>query len=195
MWRKVPGLLFFLSAAVATGLLFGLVFGRFVLPARAPAPPPTAVLLKEIQGLGELATVKYVLEQVVVVEDAAWYGDNRVILVAHGVVKAGLDLGDLGEADVRVDGRVLRLRLPRFRITDVYLDEQRTRVVERTTGLLRFFDKGMEQKARQEAVQGFRSRALQGGILREAEAQARTQLEALGRRMGFERVEFEERAP
>ena len=40
-------------------------------------------------------TVKYVLEKVVVLEDAKWYGENRVILVAHGIVKAGVDLQKL----------------------------------------------------------------------------------------------------
>jgi len=33
-----------------------------------------------------------VLEKVVILEDAKWYGENRVLLLAHGIVKAGMDL-------------------------------------------------------------------------------------------------------
>lgn len=195
MLRRFQGLLLPVLVALAAGLALGYVATRVLRPGGAASRPGTAVLLKEIQGLGELVTVKYVLEQVVIAEDPAWYGDNRVILLAHGVVKAGLDLEDLAESDLEADDDVLRIRLPRFHITDVYLDDHRTQVIERTTGLLRRFDKGLEQKARQEAVLAFRTAALKGGLLREAEAQARAQLEALGRRMGFARVEFEGRAP
>lgn len=195
MLRRLQGLLWPLLAALAAGLALGFVATRMLRPGGTPARPDTAVLLKEIQGLGELVTVRYVLEQVVIAEDPAWYGDNRVILLAHGVVKAGLDLEDLTEADLQADGDVLRIKLPRFHITDVYLDDHRTRVIERTTGLLRRFDKGLEQTARQEAVLAFRTAALKGGILREAETHARAQFEALGRRMGFGRIEFEGRAP
>lgn len=195
MFRRFQGLLLPVLVALAAGLALGYVATRVLRPGGAASRPGTAVLLKEIQGLGELVTVKYVLEQVVIAEDPAWYGDNRVILLAHGVVKAGLDLEDLAESDLEADDDVLRIRLPRFHITDVYLDDHRTQVIERTTGLLRRFDKGLEQKARQEAVLAFRTAALKGGLLREAEAQARAQLEALGRRMGFARVEFEGRVP
>ncbi|MFN0066511.1 MAG: DUF4230 domain-containing protein [Limisphaerales bacterium] len=195
MSRGFQGWLLPVAAALLAGLVLGLATSRVLRPGGGPARPGTAVLLKEIQGLGELVTVKYVIEQVVVTEDPAWYGDSRVILLAHGVVKAGMDLVDFTESDLDADGDVLRIRLPRFRITDVYLDDHRTQVIERTTGLLRRFDKGLEQEARQEAVLTFRSTALKGGILREAEAQAQAQLGALGRRMGFARVEFSERAP
>jgi hypothetical protein len=114
-----------------------------------------------------------------------------VILLAHGVVKAGVDLEDLGPEAVRVDGGRLRLKLPRPRLTDTYLNDTKTQVIERTTGLLRRFDKGLEQQARKEAVLRFRDAAFKAGILKDAEGQARLQLEALAKRLGFEAVEFE----
>ncbi|MBU6399787.1 MAG: DUF4230 domain-containing protein, partial [Verrucomicrobia bacterium] len=97
----------------------------------------TATMLREVQTLSELVTVKYVLEKVVVLEDPPksllgqmFAGENRVLLVAHGVVKAGVDLGALRPADLRVEQNKLVIALPPARITDVYLDDNQTQVVE-----------------------------------------------------------------
>src|SRR5947208_3360333 len=114
----------------------------------SPKVQSTATLLKEVQTLSQLVTVKYVLEKVVILEDVKWYGENRVLLLAHGVVKAGVDLQKLPPDDVRMEGNKVVLKLPRATITDVYLDEQRTQIIENSTGLLRAFDKTLEQNAR-----------------------------------------------
>jgi len=52
----------------------------------------TATVVEQVQTLSDLVTVKYVLEKVVILEDVKWYGENRVLLLAHGIVKAGIDL-------------------------------------------------------------------------------------------------------
>jgi len=72
----------------------------------------------------------------------------------------------------------------------VYLDEKQTRVIERATGLLRFFDKDMEQTARQNAVDDMRRSARTTGILKDAEDRGRDQVKILFLQMGFEKVEF-----
>src|SRR5208282_3706383 len=44
----------------------------------------TATVIQQVQTLSDLVTVKYVLEKVVILEDMKWYGENRVLLLAHG---------------------------------------------------------------------------------------------------------------
>ena len=146
-------------------------------------------MLKRVQTLSELVTVKYVLEKVVILEDIKWYGENRVLLVAHGVVKAGVDLQEIKPEDVRVDDKKVLVKLPPARITDVYLDDKKTRVVDRTTGLLRAFDKDLEQSARRQAVEDLSISARVNGINGDAEERARLQLTNLFHQLGLE-VEF-----
>jgi len=62
-------------------------------------------------------------------------------------------------------------------------------VVERTTGVLREFDKGLEQEARRQAVDQLRLAVRDAGILRDAEERARMQVEGVLRQMGFVGVE------
>jgi hypothetical protein len=121
-------------------------------------------------------------------------GDNRILLLARGVIKAGVDLGKLKPEDLRIDGKTIWINLPPARITDAYLDDKETKVVERTTGFLRSFDKDLEQNIRRTAVEDMRQSASRGGILRDADERARTQLASFFTLMGFEKVEFNLRA-
>ena len=109
----------------------------------------TATVVEQVQTLSDLVTVKYVLEKVVILEDVKWYGENRVLLLAHGIVKAGIDLKRIKPDDVTISGKIISLRLPPPQITDAYLDDKNSQVIDRTTGFLRAFDKDLEQTARQ----------------------------------------------
>ncbi|HLX70955.1 MAG TPA: DUF4230 domain-containing protein, partial [Verrucomicrobiae bacterium] len=118
-------------------------------------------------------------------------GNNRLLLLAQGVVKAGVDLSKLKPDDLKINGKTIWIRLPPAHITDAYLDDKETKVVERTTGFLRSFDKDLEQNVRRSAVEDMRLSAGRGGILKDADERARTQLASFFTLMGFERVEFE----
>ena len=176
-----------LAVAAGVGLLFGLNLPRLTVP---PSAPPTilntATLVQQIQSLAELVTVKYVLEKLVVLEDTRWYGDNRVLLVAQGVVKAGIDLRKIEPSDLDLDLNTVQITLPPVAITDVYLDEQNTRVLEHSTGLLRAFNKNLEAEARRQAVEELRRAARQGGIYQDAQLQAQQQLTNLFGRLNLE---------
>ena len=151
----------------------------------------TAVVLRQVQTLSQLVTVKYVMEKVVVYEDVKWFpgGDNRVLMIAHGVVKAGVDLDKLKPEDIQVHEKTVKIKLPAAQIMDCYLDDKQTQVIERSTGLLRTFDKDLEQTARKIAVDDVRRGARAAGILKDADERALAQVEKLFQQMGLE-VEF-----
>jgi hypothetical protein len=190
---KVRAALLVLALVVVLGvcLTIGVFVGRWLTPPSGPRPRTTATVMTQIQGLSQLVTVKYVMEKLVVLEDVKFYGENRVLLIAHGVVKAGVDLSKIRSEDVKVSGNRVLLRLPQPVITDAYLDEEKTQVVEHTTGLLRRFDKDLQQNARLEGVDQIRRAARHSGILEDASERARQQLLLLLRVLGFEEVQFE----
>src|SRR5271154_5973513 len=112
--KGLANLVFFMAAiVVAMAMLW---FASPFLP-RLNAPPrirSTPVLLTQVQSLSQLVTVKYVLEKVVVIEDMShWYelelGENKLLMVAHGIVKAGVDLSDLKPGDIRVSGNKITI--------------------------------------------------------------------------------------
>lgn len=180
-----------------TGILLGVFLPKLLGVQARPVMVNTAVMLRQVQTLSELVTVKYVMEKVVVLEVPAesslakfFSGENRVMLLAHGIVKAGIDLKRLAPEDLKLSGKKVVVRLPPPQILDAYLDDKQTRVLDHTTGLFREFDKDIEQTARQNAVDDIQRAARDSGIFRDAEERAKAQLTALFRQLGFEQIEF-----
>ncbi len=182
--------LFVILGLIALGGFLTLSVQRFFTTGpSSTSVVPSATILRQVQALSELVTIKYVYEKVVILEDVKWFGENRVLLLAHGVIKAGVNLKTIGQNAVSIRARVVRITLPAAIITDIYLDETKTRVIERNTGILRGFDKDLEQSARRQAIDDLRRAAKQGGILRDAEDRARLQMRGLLNGLGFESVE------
>ena len=115
--------------------------------------------------------------------------ETRVILVAHGIVKSGVDLSQLKPEDLKISGKRISIRLPPAQITDAYLDEKQTQVIEHNTSFMREFNKDLEHNARQNAIEDIRRAARRGGINRDADERARLELKNLFGQLGFE-VEF-----
>jgi hypothetical protein len=153
-----------------------------------------------VKTLSQLVTVQYVMEKVVMRTVPAGNpigqavgSEDRVMLLAQGIVKAGVDLSELQPDDLQITGKAVSIRLPKSKITDAYLVEQQTKVLDRSTGLFTTFDKNLEQDARVEAQEAIHRAARNAGIIKDADDRARMQLELLLHQMGFEHVEF--RAP
>ena len=189
--QKLRVVLALIAVAVVflLGIWLGIVGPHFLTAGSGPKAMSSATVLRQVQTLSQLVTVKYVMEKVVVMEDVKWFGDNRVLLVASGVVKAGVNFDQLKPEDLQVSEKKVSIRLPAPQVTDAYLDERQTRVIERTTGLLRSFDKDLEQNARQIAVDDIRRAARTAGILKDADERAQAQLKNFFGQMGLE-VEF-----
>ena len=154
-------------------------------------------LLQQVQTLSQLVTVQYIIEKVELLEvpsqnflGQAIGSENRLLMICHGVVKAGIDFSQMQPSDLKVDGNCVVVRLPSAQITDAYLDEHETKVVDRKTGLLAPSDKDLEQTARKNAVDDIRRAARTGGILKDADERARLQIRNLFHQLGYERVEF-----
>lgn len=173
------------------GGVLGAFVGRMLPQGTVPLISNTATIVKQVQSLNELSTVRYTLEKVVILEDVKWYGGNRVVLVASGVVKAGVDLARLKEGDVRVSGDVLTINLPPAEVLDAYLKDRETQVLDRSTGLFREFDKDLEQEARKQAVGQMLIAAKKNGIIADAEERAALQLQAFFGKLGFREVRIE----
>lgn len=179
-----------LAAIFAIGLFLGNHLPRLAGSGTTTRISSGPALLNQIQTLSQLVTVKYMIEKVVLLEDVKWFGENRVLIIAHGVVKAGTDFRRLRPEDIQVSGKKIVITLPPAQITDAYLDDSQTKMVEHSTGLLRAFDKDLQQTVRQNAIDDIGRVARTSGILNDAENQARAQLTTLLKQLGFEEMEL-----
>ena len=181
-----------LMVMLATGILLGLALPK-VLKLVAPQQHllNTTSVVRQIQTLSQLVTVKYVVEKVIVLEDVKWYGENKVLIIAQGVVKGGVDLSKINSENLQIKEKAIHITLPKPEIMDAYLDEGKTQILERSTGLLRKFDKDLEQVARVQAIDDIRRAARLNGILKDAKDRAANQLKQLFTQLGFEKIEIQ----
>lgn len=148
-------------------------------------PPPvyntlsTALILDRVQGLSELTTTRHNFSNIVTSERElpsllqALYRDKLTIVVV-GHINAGIDLSQLSEQDIQLEGGVLTLRLPPPRLQDCFLNESESYVVSRETGLFASPAPNLDTEARRFAVREFRDAAIEKGILQAANEQAST---------------------
>jgi len=154
---------------------------------------PTVV--RQIQQLQRLETVRFSMDKIISGEHENPYvpkflvGD-RLLLLVHGEVIAGVDLTQLEPQNVSLHDRSISLRLPKSQILITRIDNSKTRVYSRDTGLFSSPDPNLESQVRQEAERELQEAALQDNILKIADDNARTTLSALLRSLGFTNVEF-----
>jgi hypothetical protein len=202
--RRVKQIFWVLAVAFVfiAGAWFGIKLTRLLSPGSGVHELNTVVVIQQVQTLSDLVTVKYVMEKVEIVNSPPAsmlgqlvQGENRVLLLAHGIVKAGVDLKRIRPEDVRISGKKITLHLPPPQITDAYLDEHQTQVIDWEKGFLRDFEKGLETTARQNAVDDISRAARKAGILKDANDRARLELAVFLNQAGFEQVEFVDQNP
>ena len=158
--------------------------------------PDPITIVNDIRDLARLETVQYSVERVITAETgqgifSALFGD-RLLFVAHGVLIAGVDLQKLGADDLWVtpDG-ALHVRLPAPEIFIATLDNEKSYVYDRDTGLLTKGNTDLETEARRVAEQAITEAALEDGILEIAGENAELFFSLLLRDLGYDRVIFE----
>lgn len=117
-------------------------------------------------------------------------GGDEITFLATGDVVAGIDLSELKPEDVWREGDFVVMRLPRPQILISRVDNEKSRVLHRKTGLARRADPHLETRARQFAETNIRNKARQEGILPMAEKNAEAKLADLLHKLGAKRVRF-----
>jgi hypothetical protein len=156
----------------------------------------STTVVEKIRQLSRLETVVYSLDKIVEGDRQSPYipdflvGD-KLLLVAHGEVIAGLDLGQLNTGDVSVKGDAVHVHLPAPQVLTTRIDNGRTKVYSRTTGLLVSADLNLESQVRLAAEQQMTQAALSDGILDKARQNARASVTALLYGLGFHTVDVQ----
>jgi hypothetical protein len=194
MWKKIK---FCTVSAIILALggvcIYLYYFGGRGTVVRRVVDAPAVV--REIQELSELVTVKYSIQKVVgLEEDKVPFGSERILLLVQGEALGGVDLSLLSTNDVHVSAdNIVTARLPRPKVMHVYVDEKQTRVWDRSKTWWtpwEPYDPQLEQKARLAALESIQTAAVQMGILSNAQDNAQTSIRKLLRTAGVESVRF-----
>lgn len=166
--------------------------GEIVVLDRQPA------VITQIRELGRLESASYTVEKVL--EGGVDQGNDllnlllgdRLLFIAHGEVIAGVDLTQLRDEDITLsdDRQSVTLRLPPARVLTQRLDNDLSRVYDRSQGLLTKGDPELESRVRQEAERAVLAAACEGGILDQASLNAQRQVQILLLALEFKDIQF-----
>jgi hypothetical protein len=153
-------------------------------------------VVDRIQRLQRLETVVYTMDKLVTgAKENPLLPDfltgDRLLMMVHGEVVAGIDFSNLKPDDVKVEGKQIHLHLPAAQVFSTRLDSGKTRVYSRQTGVLVPTDPNLETQVRQEAERQMQRAALADGILRTAQQNAASTIRSLLQGLGFERIDFD----
>jgi hypothetical protein len=166
---------------------------EFMHPTPTILPDPVTVI-HEVRSLARLETIQYTMEKVITAETGQnqlgfLFGD-KLIFVGHGKVIAGIDMAKLRPEDLKVQGQVLYVRLPPAEVFTVTLDNDKSYVYNRDTGILTKGDVNLESNARTAAEKEILKSALDDGILAQAQQNAESYLSRMFRGLGYPDVVF-----
>jgi hypothetical protein len=194
MWRKikfwtVTTIIVALSAACA----YLYYFGRREAVLRRVIDAPAVV--KEIQRLSELVTVKYSIQKVVgLEEEKVPFGSEKILLMVQATVLGGIDVAAIGTQDCVVAGNSITIRLPPPKILQVFVNEKDTKVWDRSkTWWTPWvpFNPDLERKARLAALEAVQVAALEMGVLSNAQENAEKTIREFLNAAGVETVSFQ----
>lgn len=156
--------------------------------------PDPVTYINEVRALARLETIQYSVEKVITAEQnqgtfGFLFGD-RLLFVAHGIVIAGIDMEKMTPEAMRFENEVLYVTLPPAEIFIATLDNQKSYVYDRDTGLLREEEQNLETLARQAAEEEIRNAALEDGILQQAQRNAENYLYRFFQALGYRNVIF-----
>lgn len=170
--------------------------------AQAINPTPTIIpdpvtYISNIRALARLETIRYSAEQVVTCEitnpldPTGFLAKDRLLFIGHGVVIAGIDMEKIQPGDMFLQGATVVVKLPPAELFVVTLDNDKSYVYDRDTGVFASNNVNLETECRRAAEEKIRSAVLEDGILQQAQANAENYFyRFFTEQLGYDKVQF-----
>ena len=157
--------------------------------------PDPVTIIRQVRSLARLETIQYTVEKVITAEVnqgvfGPLFGD-KLLLVAHGMVIAGIDMSKIESDDIWIKDGSLHVSLPETEVFIATLDNEQSYIYDRSTGLFTKGDPHLETAARQAAEQEILKAAVIDGVLDLAREKGEFYLTQLFNMLGYASVIFE----
>lgn len=175
---SLPTMIMFLMIVVLSSYIW-ITHPKFDL-----ARPVQSIVIEQIQSASELTSAIVNTEQIVEKDEDnsgfLWH-DRKVLYVAKGKVRLGINLSEISEESVSVQGKTVALTLPSLRVLESELDSEKSYVYSVDTGLLPNTQDifNLEKKAQLKAKQQIAEAACSDWIIEAANVRMKKTLDQL----------------
>jgi len=163
----------------------------------------STLIVKRLQDLQELATTVQTMEKIVPTSAERKLGDipvatTRLLYIAQGEVRAGVDLGELTNSDIKINNKSIEINLPAAKILDSKIDVNNSRVYDYDRGFLNLgpdVAPQLQTLAQKNTLAEIIETACQGNILDTANLRAKESISQLLINIGYAQVEVNTSIP
>ena len=165
----------------------------------------STLVVKRIQNLQELTTTVQTMEKIVPASAERKLGDipvatTRLLYIARGEIRAGVDLSELSDRDIKIDeqNNSIEVNLPPATILDSKIDVNNSRVYDYDRGFLNLgpdVAPQLQTLAQRNTLAEIISTACEGGILNTANIRAKESIYQLLSSIGYARIKVNTSAP
>ncbi len=178
----------------------GAMFSLKVASAEVDLRP---IVISQIRGASELTTSIFVMETVVPTRQnlllgSVTLGTTKLLYIAHGEVRAGVDLGAIAPTDVTLTQDSITIQLPPPKILDRKIDVNRSSVYEYDRGFMGLgpdVGPNLQAIAQQETLKRIEKAACDNGILGAANQRAELVVGQLVKLTGYSKVTVKTQTP
>jgi len=170
-----------------------LIFILLILVSCGESKPPPNPEVFEIKNIGELATSEYTVGKIVKLDDsdAAWYkpGDRKILINCKAKIKAGIDLNQIKNSDIIINGRTIEITIPAAKVISFTMDSKYSyTAMESVSGLRDSFTQEEKNDFLRQGEKAIKKELKNTKILDEATKNAEMFIENFYKRMGYEEV-------
>lgn len=166
-------------------------------------PQPTEIriesatlIVERLQNIQELTTTVQTVEKIVPTSAERKLGDipiatTRLLYIAQGEIKAGIDLSELREEDIRIENETIMVNLPQARILDSKINVNNSRVYDYDRGFLNLgpdVAPELQTLAQRKTLEEIISHACSEGILERANVKAQESVSQLLANIGYAQI-------
>ena len=155
------------------------------------------LIVKQIQGVSELTTTVFVMDAVVPTSSERKIGEwvvaeTKLLYVARGEVRAGVDLSEVDRDDVKLVANKLEIQLPPPEILDSKIDVNHSQIYDYNRGFLNLgpdVAPELQSQAQRQTLAKVINTACNQGILAQANERAKLAIRELLETSGYEQIE------
>ncbi len=156
-------------------------------------PEPDNSSIYEVKNIGVLSTSEYTVGKIIQLDDKAdwWkFGDRKILISCKAKIKAGINLLELKDENIIVEGNKITIQLPPVQITSFEIDPNTVNTeVEDINGFRMRFNQEEKNKILRLGERSIREKIEETGILKEAERNAVLFIQEFYKQLGYEEVQ------
>ena len=163
----------------------------------------STLVVERLQNLQELTTTVQTMEKIVPTSADRKLGNlpiatTRLLYIAKGEIRAGIDLGELTDKDIKIDRQSIEVDLPTAKILDTKIDVDNSRVYDYDRGFLNLgpdVAPQLQTLAQRNTLQEIISAACERDILNDANLKAKDSVSQLLTNFGYSQVKVNTTQP